>query len=118
MDIDYTVMKPECRPIDINVDGKENRLYLPQNVLDYFNDEFDDTEIVNWEPLTDLACAYFAALLAPDVPASAGGGSSASDSGWGRKKNEDDMEFARRCAEQAMMEIGVQVKKKSRGIHR
>lgn len=115
MDIDYTVMKPECRPIDIDVDGKGHRLYLPQNVLDYFNDEFDDTEVVNWEPSTDLACAYFAALLAPDVPASTGGGGSACDSGWGRKKDEDDMDFARRCAEQAMMEIGVQIKKKITG---
>ena len=111
-------MSPGCSPIDIDVDGTEHRLYLPQHVLDYFDDEFDDSEILNWESLTNLASAYFAALLAPDVPASAGGGSSASDSGWGRKKNEDDMEFARRCAEQAMMEIGVQVRKKSRGIHR
>lgn len=116
--IDYTAMSPGYIPIDIDVDGVEHRLYLPQHVLDYFDDEFDDAEIVNWEPLTNLASAYFAALLAPDVPSSAGGGSSASDSGWGRRKDEDDIEFARRCAEQAMMDIGVQVKKKSRGIHR
>ena len=116
--IDYTAMSLGCSPIDIDVDGMEHRLYLPQHVLDYFDGEFDDAEIVNWEPLKNLACAYFAALLAPDAPSSGDGGSSASDSGWGRKKDEDDMEFARRCAEQAMMEIGVQVKKKSRGIHR
>ncbi|MBQ3754140.1 MAG: relaxase [Prevotella sp.] len=116
--IDYTAMSPGCSLIDIDVDGTEHRLYLPQHVLDFFDGEFDDAEILNWEPLANLACAYFAALLAPDAPSSGGGGSSASDSGWGRKKDEDDMEFARRCAEQAMMEIGVQVKKKSRGIHR
>ena len=35
--IDYTAMSPGCSLIDIDVDGTEHRLYLPQHVLDFFD---------------------------------------------------------------------------------
>lgn len=35
--IDYTAMSPGCSLIDIDVDGTEHRLYLPQHVLGFFD---------------------------------------------------------------------------------
>ena len=42
-----------------------------------------------------------------------GGGSSAMESDWGRKEDEDDIAWARHCAQQA---FGMH-KRRSRGIH-
>lgn len=114
--VDYSSWSSDRRSVDIDVNGTQHQLYLPKNVLKVFDDEFDYREVLNWKPLTNLACAYFTALLAPDVQVSNGGGSSSNDVNWGRDKDEDDIEFARRCAQQAKMKIGLQ--KKARGYHR
>lgn len=112
---DYREWTPNRRPVDIDVEGTTYRRYLPEDVLNLFNDIFDNREVCNWEPLTNLACAYFTALLAPDVYGSGGGGS-ASNTGWGDKKDEEELDFARRCAQMAKSKLGV--KKKSRGFLR
>ena len=113
--VDYSSWSSDRRSVNIDVNGTQHQLFLPKNALKVFDDEFDYREVLNWKPLTNLACAYFTALLAPDVQASNGGGSSSNDN-WGRDKDEDDIEFARRCAQQAKMKIGIQ--KKTRGYHR
>ena len=75
--------------------------------MEVFNDEFDYREVANWEMLTNLACAYFAALLTPDVQVTYSGGGTTSQSRWGRDKDEDDLAFARRCAIMAKSKLGV-----------
>lgn len=112
---DYSFWTLDRRSVEIDVEGATHRCFLPKNVLQLFDDLFDYREIENFEPLTNLACAYFAALLSPDVSASAVGGGPTNNSGW-RDKDDDDIDFARRCAEMAKQKIGL--KKKSRGFHR
>ena len=112
---DYSFLTPDRRTVDIDVDGSVHRCFLPKKVLQLFDDEFDNKEFENFAPLTNLACAYFAALLSPDIPISAGGGGPTNDSGW-RDKDEDDMDFARRCAQMAKQKIGL--KKKTHSFHR
>ncbi len=112
---DYTTWSPDRRPVDIDVDGTKHHLYLPKDVLQLFDGIFDYREVDNWKPLTNLACAYFAALLAPEVHTSAGG-SPSNNTGWSGKKDEDELDFARRCAQMAKSKLGVA--KKSRGLHR
>lgn len=112
---DYSFWTPNRSMVDIDVNGTVQRCFLPKNVLKLFDDEFDYREVENWSPLTNLACAYFAALLPPDAPISAGGGGPTNNSGW-RDKDEDDIDFARRCAQMAKQKIGL--KKKTHSFHR
>ena len=49
------------------------------------------------------------------VRASGGGGPS-NNTGWRDKKDEDELDFARRCAQMAKSKLGI--KMKSRGFHR
>ncbi|MCR4915218.1 MAG: relaxase [Prevotella sp.] len=111
---DYTSWTPDSRSVDIDVEGTKHHLYLPKDVLKLFDDIFDYREVLNWQPLTNLACAYFAALLPPDIPASVGG-SPTNNEGWRDKKDDDELEFARHCALMAMNKIGFQ---KRRGLKR
>ena len=113
--VDYSEWTPSRNPVDIDVNGTNHHLYLPKNVLRLFDNEFDYRVVENWEPLTNLARAYFAALLSPDTTVSSVGGPS-DNSGWGRDKDEDDLEFARRCALMAKSKFGL--KKKSNGLHK
>ena len=113
--VDYTNWEPNRNPVDIDIDGTNHHLYLPKAVLRFFDDAFDYREVENWRPLTNLAHAYFAALLAPDVTVSVGGGS-LDNSGWGREKDEDELTFARRCAQMAKAKLGI--KKKTYGLRK
>lgn len=86
--------------------GTEQRFYIPERVLDYFNDEFDYREVANSRELTDMAVALFVGMLdAPAVSAGGGGGGSQSDLPW-RNKDEDDLQWARRCARAATRRLG------------
>ena len=81
--------------------------YLPDKVLDFFNDEFDYRELANWQDLQNLAMAYFTLITSPyEVTSGGGGGGSQSDLKWGRDPKEDEIEFARRCAQAASNRIG------------
>ena len=99
---DYTSYKPNCQPTEFEHDGKTYKRYLPDKVLDFFNDEFDHRELANWQALQNLAMAYFTLITSPyDVTSGGGGGGSQSDLKWGRDPKEDEIEFARRCAQVA-----------------
>lgn len=112
---DYTTWSPDRRTIEIDADGTVYKRYLPKDVLKIFDDIFNYREVENWQPLTNLACAYFAALQAPEIHASGGGGPS-NNTGWRDKKDEDELDFARSCAQMAKSKLGI--KMKSRGFHR
>ena len=107
---DYTNWTPDSRPVDIDVEGIKHHLYLPKDVLKLFDDIFDYREVLNWQPLTNLACAYFAALLPPESSPSVGGGPT-NNSSWRDKKDDDELDFARHCAQMAKNKIGVQKKR-------
>ena len=104
---DYTTYKPNSQPTEFEHDGKTYKRYLPDKVLDFFNDEFDYRELANWQALQNLAMAYFTLIASPyEVTTGGGGGGSQSDLKWGRDPKEDEIEFARRCAQAASNRIG------------
>lgn len=108
---DYTDYKPNCLPTEFEHDGKTYKRYLPDKVIDFFNDEFDYQELANWQDLQNLAIAYFTLLASPyGEISSGGGGGSQSDLKWGRDPEEDEIEFARRCAREASHRLGTQKK--------
>ena len=79
--------------------------YIPQSVSDFFDDEFDYRYIENCDELKDIAVAFFVGLLQPyDVTSGGGGGQS--DSPW-RDKDDDSMEWARKCARLAAIHSAV-----------
>ena len=99
---DYTDYKPNRQPTEFEHDGKTYKRYLPDMVLDFFNDEFDYREFANWQDLQNLAMAYFTLITSPyEVTSGGGDGGSQSDLKWGRDPDEDEIEFARRCAREA-----------------
>ena len=95
--------------------GREQRFYIPERVLDYFNEEFDYREVANSSELTDIAVAIFVGMLdTPAVSDGGGGGGSQSDLPW-RDKDDDDLQWARRCARAATLLLG---KKPRTGLRR
>ena len=108
---DYTDYKSNRQPTEFEHDGKTYKRYLPDKVLDFFNDEFDYRELANWQALQNLAMAYFTLIASPyEVTSGGGGGGSQSDLKWGRDPEEDEIEFARRCAHEASHRLGIQKK--------
>ena len=91
------------------------RFYIPERVLDYFNEEFDYREVANSSELTDIAVVLFVGMLdTPVVSTGGGGGGSQSDLPW-RDKDDDDLQWARRCARAATLLLG---KKPRTGLRR
>lgn len=94
----YNTYQPDTVPYTINHESKEHNFYIPEKVLDCFNEEFDYRYIANSRELTDMAIAIFVGLLeTPNVATGGGGGGSQNDLPW-RDKDEDDLQWARRCA--------------------
>lgn len=108
---DYMDYKSNRLPTEFEHDGKTYKRYLPDNVLDFFNIEFDYQELANWQDLQNLAMAYFTLLASPyGEVSSGGGGGSQSELKWGRDPEEDEIEFALRCAREASHRLGTQKK--------
>ena len=111
----YKTYHPDAVPYKLKHEGKEHKFYIPEKVLDCFNDEFDYRHTANSQELTDMAVAIFVGLLeTPNVATGGGGGGSQSDLPW-RDKDEDDLQWARRCARVASRLLG---KKPKTGLKR
>ena len=80
-DMDYTHYRSGSVSYTLSSHGgREQRFYIPERVLDYFNEEFDYREVANSSELTDIAVAIFVGMLeTPAVSAGSGGGGSQSD---------------------------------------
>lgn len=103
---DYTKWYEGTESYDLTHDNKQYRFYIPKDVMDVFNNEFDYSNTLNWKELTDLAVAIFVGLTALDAVSTGGGGGGASnDNGWRDRKDEDEMERAIRCAHIATSKI-------------
>ena len=111
----YNTYRSDTVPYTLNHEGKEHRFYIPEKVLDCFNDEFDYRFVANCQELTDMAVAIFVGLFdTPNIATGGGGGSSQSNLPW-RDKDEDDLQWARRCARIASRSLG---KKPKTGLKR
>ena len=102
-------------PYTLNHENQNHHFYIPEKVLDCFNNAFDYRHTANSRELTDMAVAIFVGLLeTPNVATGSGGGGSQSDLPW-RDKDEDDLQWARRCARAASRLLG---KKPKTGLKR
>ncbi len=109
--VDYTRYCPDTIPYILEHDGKEYHYYIPEKVLEFFDNEFDHREIANWQDLTNLAVALFIGMAGgPATTSLEGGGCSSPDNNWDRDKDEDDLRWARRCAKAATKKLGKQAK--------
>jgi len=107
----YTEWQPDRLRTEFEYAGKNYDRYIPEKVLDCLNDEFDFRELANWQALQNLAIAFFTLVASPYGEVSGGGGGgSQSDLKWGRDPEEDEIEFARRCAREASHRLGRQMK--------
>lgn len=112
---DFTVWHDNTRRHEFTHDGKPYSLFLPEPVMQLFDDEFDYRDTSNWQELTDLAVAMFVGLTALDTASpSGGGGGGGNDEGWRDRKDEDDLERARRCALASSRKLG-HTPRRSRG---
>ncbi len=108
---DYKEWQPDRLHTQFAHEGKDYDRYIPEKVLDCLDNEFDYRELVNWQDLQNLAIAYFTLVASPYGEVSGGGGGgSQSDLKWGRDPEEDEIEFARRCAREASHRLGRQMK--------
>lgn len=108
---DYLSWRENTSRYELTHDGKKSLFYIPDNVMQVFNDEFDYRETLNWQELTDMAVAIFVGLTALDtVSTGSGGGGSSNDNDWRDKKDEDEIERARRCARAAAAHLGKRTK--------
>ena len=109
--IDYTQYRAGTTSYMLERDGKEQRFYIPEKVLEFFDNEFDYRATANWQELTNLAVALFIGMAGgPASAPSGGGGGSSTNNNWGRDKDEDDFRWARRCAKAAAQKLGKQPK--------
>lgn len=105
--VDYTSWREGTSGYDLSHNGKISRYYIPNDVMQVFDDEFDYRKIANWQELTDMAVALFVGLTALDtVSTGSGGGGSSNDDNWRDRKDEDEIERARRCARAAAARLG------------
>lgn len=112
---DYSQWKTGTVPYTIHHEGESYKYYLPEKVMNLFEDEYDYRTVGNSVELTNLAAAIFVELAALNqAPVIGGGGGSQSELPW-RDKDEDDMKWARRCMDAASRHLG---KKPKTGIRR
>ena len=115
--------KPTPAKTVFNIDtGSEvKKIWIPDSVKDiFFNEaqvpEGNDTATI--ENVAHTAMLLFAGYIdaATFMSESCGGGGSASESGWGKKDDEDERAYARRCLQRAHSMY--KPKSIKRGFHR
>lgn len=105
--VDYTFWQEGTSRYELAYGGRTSQFYIPNDVMQVFDDEFDYREIANWQELTDMAVALFVGLTALDtVSTGSSGGGSSNDDNWRDRKDDDEIERARRCARAAAARLG------------
>ena len=110
---DYTAYRPDTRRVNFEHEGNSYTRFIPEQVMQMFDNEFDSNEVDNWVDLINEACYHFAvamgymAFLNAPAHVSGGGGSSGNDLPRKRDDLEEEIARARRCAEAARSKIGI-----------
>lgn len=113
---------PSFTTFNIETPDGSKAVEIPNTVKDIFLNEAqipEGNEIATLENISHVAMLLFAGYIdaATSVSESCGGGGgSAPDSGWGKKVDEDERQFARRCLHIAHSMC--KSKPRSRGFHR
>lgn len=101
-DVAQSAIPARLRKI-IEVDGERFNIVMPRTAYDTMNSciEVPENGSASHNDILNVAMLLFMNYLdaATSMSESCGGGGS-SDSGWGRDKDEDDRDWARRCARQ------------------
>ena len=94
--------KPSIHHYSITVDGEQFEVDIPDMVKSVFTEELSNSEEANQTNVLKVATLLFAGYLdaATSMSSSCGGGGSPGD-GWGKDKNEDERNWAIRCAKMA-----------------
>lgn len=110
---DYTVSRPGTRRVEFPHEGETYIRFIPEKIMQLFEEEFDYRETENWAELINEACYHFAVAMSCmaflNVPTyTSGGGGGSSDNDLPKKSDdlEEEMERARRCAQAARSRIG------------
>lgn len=113
---DYTDARYGSLPYEVEQHGKSLKYYLPEKVADLFDNEFDYREISNSDEMARTAVSLFVGIILPTEAKNVGtgGGGSESDLPWGRDPKEDEIEWARRCAQMAKQICKTQQRSKLR----
>lgn len=95
--------EPVLRHHDISVKDKKYSVDIPEEVNDVLMNDCTMPDNFLWSTLADIqhtAMLLFAGYVdeATELSQSCGGGGSSAESGWGKKEDEDDFAWARRCA--------------------
>lgn len=113
---------PSFTTFNIETPDGSKAVEIPNTVKDIFLNEAqipEGNEIATLENISHVAMLLFVGYIdaATSVSESCGGGGgSAPDSGWGKKDDEDERQFARRCLH--MAHPMCKSKPRSRGFHR
>ena len=70
----FTQYKPRRNAYEFTHNGEDRRFYIPSEVADLFNEEFDYNVVSNWKELTEMAVAICVGLIGGDEIAVTGGG--------------------------------------------
>ncbi len=98
---DYTTYKRGTIPYDYIGEEGKTCLYIPEEVMDFFNDEYDYRFIANCDELIQTAIGVFVGIIVgPTEQVQVGSGGTTSDLPW-RDKDDDDLRWAHKCAQYA-----------------
>lgn len=119
---DYSKRRNNSRRVEISQNKETFVRFIPEPVMQYFENEFDYREYSNWNDCINESCYYFsvaqgilAMMNTPYYSSSGGGGTSDNDLPRRRDDLEEEMKWAIRCAQAARSKI-TPVKK--RGMRR
>lgn len=110
---DYTVRREDTIRMEIRHGDESYTRFIPEPVMNVFDDSFDSRETENWADLINEACYHFAVAMSYmaflNVPTYTSGGVGSSDNELPRKRDdlEEEIARARRCADAARAKIGV-----------
>lgn len=116
-----------ARPVDapqmthrvINADGRDYEVDVPDKAMSAMKDEIASFQerAETTERITDVALLLFANYInaAAAVAESGGGGGGSPSSDWGKKRDEDEDEWLRRCARTAHQMLTTPKFKRGRG---
>lgn len=103
----------------INADGSDYHVDVPEKSMSAMKDEIASFQerAETTERITDVALLLFANYInaAAAVAESGGGGGGSPSSDWGRKRDEDDEDWLRRCARMSHQMVTTPKFKRGRG---
>ena len=104
--LNYPRKEPVMCHHDIEVEGHHYSVDIPEEIDNLLQNEVEMPENYLWSTIEDVqhtAMLLFAGYVnaAIDLADSCGGGGGTPSSDWGKDNNEDEKEWARRCAQMA-----------------